>query len=168
MSYVLSLLAIFLTACKFHGRLTFKLEDYLLLPDDFGAVEGRQLDMTVTDKAEVLGLSECTQNFCEAQDIDERRSMFAGICIEEMAGNIVDYGFDDGKKHFVDVRVIVDGERVIIRIRDDCRPFDPKKQAELYRSEDPTAHIGIRLCRKIATEFNYVNVLKLNNLIIKI
>ena len=85
-----------------------------------------------------------------------------------MAGNIVDYGFDDGKKHFVDVRVIVDGRQVIIRLRDDCRPFDPKKQVELYNSEDPAAHIGIRLCRKIATEFNYVNILKLNNLIIKI
>ncbi len=162
------LLTIFFIACRHCGRITFRLEDYLLLPDDFGAAEDKQLDMTVTSKAEVLGLSERTQTFCESQGIDTRRSMFAGICIEEMAGNIVDYGFGDGKKHFVDVRVIVDGEQVIIRLRDDCRPFDPKKQVELYNSEDPTAHIGIRLCRKIATEFNYINVLKLNNLIIKI
>lgn len=139
-----------------------------MLPDDFGVSADKQLDITVTSKAEVLGLSERTQNFCETHDIDNRRSMFAGICIEEMAGNIVDYGFDDGKKHFVDVRVIVDGEQVIIRLRDDCRAFDPKKQAELYHSEDPAAHIRIKLCRKIATEFNYVNVLKLNNLIVKI
>ena len=103
-----------------------------------------------------------------ASGIDARRSMFAGVCIEEMAGNIVDYGFDDGKDHFVDVRVIVKGEQVIIRLRDDCRPFDPKKQVELYNPEDPAAHIGIRLVRKIATTFDYVNVLKLNNLIVKI
>ena len=50
---------------------------------------------------------------------------------------------DDGKKRFVDVRVIIKGE-------------------------DPTAHIGIRLIKKISTEFEYVNVLKLNNLIVKI
>ena len=50
----------------------------------------------------------------------------------------------------------------------DCRPFDPKKQVEIYNPEDPAAHIGIRLCKKISTEFNYVNALKLNNLIIKI
>ncbi|MBQ6298092.1 MAG: hypothetical protein IJK81_10500 [Selenomonadaceae bacterium] len=53
-------------------------------------------------------------------------------------------------------------------MRDDCRPFDPKKWAEINNPEDPAAHIGIRLCKKISTEFDYVNVLKLNNLIVKI
>lgn len=162
------LLTIFFITCWHCGRIATRLEDYLLLPEKFGTAKDKQLDITVTTKEEVLGLSERTQNFCENKGIDVKRSMFAGICIEEMAGNIVDYGFSDGKKHFVDVRVIVDGQQVIIRIRDDCRSFDPKKQVELYNSEDPAAHIGIRLCRKIATEFNYVNVLKLNNLIIKI
>ncbi len=55
-----------------------------------------------------------------ARRLDNRRSMFVGICIEEIAGNIVDYGFGDGKKHFVDVRIIVNGEQIIIRLRDDC------------------------------------------------
>ena len=168
LNYAAYMLTIFFITCRHCGRITFRLEDYLLLPEKFGTAKDKQLDITVTSKEEVLGLSERTQTFCEEQGIDARRSMFAGICIEEMAGNIVDYGFDDGKKHFVDVRVIVGGEQVIIRIRDDCRSFDPKKQVELYHSEDPAAHIGIKLCRKIATEFNYVNVLKLNNLIIKI
>ena len=65
-------------------------------------------------------------------------------------------------------RVIIKSAQVIIRLRDDCRPFDPKKQAELFNPEDPASHIGIRLVRKMATEFDYVNVLKLNNLLIKI
>ena len=165
--FALALTVFFIT---FHhcGRITFRLEDYLLLPEGFDVANDKQLNITVTNKAEVLGLSERAQNFCEENGIDGRRSMFAGICIEEMAGNIVEYGFDDGKKHFVDVRAIIKGAQVIIRIRDDCKPFDPKKQVELYNSEDPTAHIGIRLVRKISTEFNYVNVLKLNNLIVKI
>ena len=166
--YVAILLMIFFVTCCHCGRITFKIEDYLLLPKDFDVPEDSQLDITVTTKAEVLGLSERAQAFCEAQGIDGRRSMFAGVCIEEMAGNIVDYGFDDGRKHFVDVRVIVKSEQVIIRLRDDCRPFDPKKQAEIFNPDDPTAHIGIRLVRQMATEFNYVNVLKLNNLLIKI
>ena len=168
LNQVAYVLAVFVITCRYHKRITFKLEDYLLLPEDFDVPEDRCLDITVTSKSEVLGLSETAQDFCKDKGIDERRSMFAGICIEEMAGNIVDYGFDDGKKHFVDVRVIVDGEQVIIRLRDDCRPFDPKKQAELYNPDDPASHIGIRLCGKIATHFDYVNVLKLNNLIIKI
>ena len=168
LSYVAFLLVIFFITCRHCGRITFRLEDYLLLPEDFDVSKDKQLNITVTNKTEVLGLSKRAQNFCEEHGIDNRRSMFAGICIEEMAGNIVDYGFDDGKKHFVDVRVIVDGERVIIRIRDDCRQFDPKKWVEIHNPEDPAAHIGIRLVKKFSTEFNYINVLKLNNLIIKI
>ncbi|MBR6888370.1 MAG: ATP-binding protein [Selenomonadaceae bacterium] len=168
LSYAAFLLTIFFITCRHCGRITFKLEDYLLLPEDFDVAKDKQLNITVTNKAEVMGLSEQTQKFCEDCGIDEKRSMFAGICIEEMAGNIVDYGFDDGKKHFVDVRVIVKGEQVIIRLRDDCRPFDPRKWAEIHNPEDPAAHIGIRLVKKISTEFDYVNVLKLNNLIVKI
>ena len=159
---------IFFITCYFHRRITFNLEDYLLLPKSFDVPEDKQLDITITSKDEVLDLSDRAQVFCESHGIDTRRSMFAGICIEEMAGNIVDYGFDDGKKHFVDIRAIVNGEQIIIRMRDDCRPFDPKKQVELLNPADPVSHIGIRLVHKIATDFEYVNVLKLNNLIIKL
>ena len=166
--YAALVLVVFFITCRYCGRITFRLADYLLLPEGFDVPKDKQLNITVTTKSEVLGLSERAQNFCEACGIDGRRSMFAGVCIEEMAGNIVDYGFDDGKKHFVYIRVIVKGGQVILRMRDDCRTFDPKKQAELLNSEDPTAHIGIRLVRKMATEFDYVNVLKLNNLLIKI
>ena len=167
LNQVAYVLIVFVVTCRFHKRITFKLEDYLLLPDEFDVLEENRLDITVTSKSEVVGLSERTQDFCKAKGIEERRSMFAGICIEEMAGNIVDYGFGDDK-HFVDVRVIVKGEQVIIRIRDDCRPFDPKKWMEIHNPEDPAAHIGIRLVKSISTKFDYVNVLKLNNLIIKL
>ena len=168
LSYAAFLLAIFIMTCHHCGRITFKLEDYLVLPEGFDVLEDSHLDITVTSKGEVLGLSERAQDFCKVKGIDGRRSMFAGICIEEMAGNIVDYGFDDGKKHFIDVRIIIKGDRVIIRMRDDCRPFDPKKWEEIHNPEDPAAHIGIRLVKSISTEFDYVNVLKLNNLIVKI
>ena len=166
--HVAYLLLIFCVTCYYHGRITFKLEDLLLLPKDFDVPENNQLDITVTSEAEALDLSQRTQTFCESCGIDERRSMFASICIKEMAYNIVDYGFDDGKKHFIDIRVIVKDNQVIIRMRDDCRPFDPRKWEEIHNPDDPTAHIGIRLVHKISTEFDYVNVLKLNNLHIKL
>ena len=168
LSYVASLIMIFCIVCYHCGRITFKLDDYLLLPKDFDVPEDRQLSITVTSMDEVIDLSERAQAFCESQGIEERRSKLSGLCIEEMAGNIVDYGFNDGKKHFVDIRIIIKGEQVILRLRDDCRPFNPKKWAELYNPDDPFSHIGIRIVHKMSTEFDYVNVLKLNNLLIKL
>ena len=162
------LLTIFFVTCYHCGRITFKLDDYLLLPKDFDVPADKQLNITVTSMDEVIDLSERAQAFCESQGIEERRSKLSGLCIEEMAGNIVDYGFNDGKKHFVDIRIIIKGEQVILRLRDDCRPFNPKKWAELYNPDDPFSHIGIRIVHKMSTEFDYVNVLKLNNLLIKL
>ena len=162
------LFASIVITCIHHKRLTFKPEDYLLLPADFDVPEDKQLNITVTTAAEVLNLAERAQTFCAAHGVDVKRSMYAGICIEEMAGNIVAHGFDDGKKHFVAVRLLISGNEVIIRLSDDCKSFDPKKWQEIYNPDDPSSHIGIRLVCKIATKFDYVNLLKLNSLLIKI
>ena len=63
------LLTIFFITCRHCGRITFRLEDYLLLPDDFDVAEDRCLDITVTNKAEVLGLSEAAQEFCNVSSL---------------------------------------------------------------------------------------------------
>ena len=94
--------------------------------------------------------------------------MYASICVEEMVYNIFEHGFNDGKKHSIDIRILIKGEEITLRIRDDCRPFNPKKWYEIYNPEDVTKHIGIRLVAKMAKEIKYVNVMNLNNLIIKI
>ena len=162
------LLAIIFGVWIYYKKITFKLEDILLLPKDFGSPENPQMNMTVNFKDDDLSVSEVVEVFLEKHNISRKKTMYSAICVEEMVKNIFEHGFNDGKKHSIDIRIIIKGENVIIRIRDDCRAFNPKKWYEIYNSEDPTAHIGIRLVNKMAYEFNYINVLKLNNLIIKI
>ena len=155
------LLAIIFGVCIYYKKITFKLENILLLPKDFGSPENPQMNMTVNFKDDDLSVSEVVEVFLEKHNISRKKTMYAAICVEEMVKNIF-------KKHSIDIRIVVKGENAIIRIRDDCRAFNPKKWYEIYNSEDVTAHIGIRLVSKMAHEFNYINVLKLNNLIIKI
>ncbi len=76
------LLTIFFLTYRHCGRITFRLEDYLLLPEDFDVPENRQLNITVTSMEEVIDLSKRAQAFCESQGIDERRSKLSGLCIE--------------------------------------------------------------------------------------
>ena len=162
------LLAIIFGVWIYYKKITFQPEDMLLLPKEFGSPENPQMNMTVNFKDDDLSVSEVVEVFLEKNNISRKKTMYAAICVEEMVKNIFEHGFNDGKKHSIDIRIIIKGENVIIRIRDDCRAFNPKKWYEIYNSEDPTAHIGIRLVNKMAHEFNYINVLKLNNLIIKI
>ena len=67
---------------------------------------------------------------------------------------------------------MAEGIRQVVELEDPTGKIDFEtvrpNGLKIRRVRVPFGVIGIRLCRKIATEFNYVNVLKLNNLIIKI
>ena len=83
------------------------LEKLMFLPDGFGVPEEDCISVFVTSMEEVVGLSQKIGDFCAAHGVDRRRSYFASLCVEEMAGNTVEYGFADGKKHSIDIRVIL-------------------------------------------------------------
>ncbi len=118
---------------------------------------------------EVVDVSRQIQQFCLERGVDPRRALLAGLSMEEMAGNIVEHGFGkDGRKHAVDVRVVHKNDDVILRIKDDCVPFDPSERQKLAEGEDVTKNIGIRMVFGIAEEVRYQNILGLNVLTIRI
>ncbi len=96
--------------------------------------------------------------------------MLVGLCIEEMAGNIVRYGFGpDRRERSIDLRLVFRAGGSLIRIRDNCVLFDPVHYLELHRQEeDPAAHLGIRMVMQSVTEAVYLNALGLNNLSLKL
>ena len=59
---------------------------------------------------------------------------------------------------------------MLIRIRDNCKDFDPVKYLEMNREkmDDPGSHIGIRMTLKMVKNVQYVNSLGLNNLTLEI
>lgn len=59
---------------------------------------------------------------------------------------------------------MIEEDKRIVRIRDNCVNFDPTKYLELHRSDDPVAHIGLRMVMGMVKEANYINTLGLNNL----
>jgi anti-sigma regulatory factor (Ser/Thr protein kinase) len=80
-----------------------------------------------------------------------------------MAGNIVTHGFSkDAKKHSVDIRVIHKGDEIILRMRDNCKAFDPASRAKIMEQDDAGKNVGIRLVYKIAKDVSYQNLLGLN------
>ena len=64
------------------------------------------------------------------------------------------------------LRIIAGDEDAMLRIRDNCRNFDPVKYLELHQSDDPVAHIGIRMVMKLVKDAKYENSLGLNNLLL--
>ncbi len=115
----------------------------LLQPDSFDVSEEDVLDITVTSMDEVVALSRAVWDFCDAHGCDPRRRFLLSLAVEEMAGNVIEHGFSqDRKHHSIDLRVISKGDDFILRIRDDCLIFDPVKQLELFSDDDPRTTWG--------------------------
>ena len=151
------------------GHFPRSLTDFLALPDDFGVPDSQRLDLSITSGGDVVNTSQAVMDFCAAHGVSPRQSFIAGLCLEEMAGNVVDYGFEQKKRHSADVRVVYTPEELTLRISDDCRPFDPQARAEMIANEeDAASNIGIRLVHRLASEMSYQSIIGLNVLTIKL
>ncbi len=145
------------------------LEDIMAIPGGFGATEMERIDITVRNMEEVIGISRQVMEFCEKRGIDKRRTNLAGLCLEEMAGNVISHGFTkDQKKHSVDIRVVHSGNEVIMRIRDNCRAFNPSEYAEKMEMDELGKNVGIHLVWKMAKNISYQNLLGMNVLTMRI
>ena len=145
------------------------MEELMVIPEEFGVPEQERMDLSLMSMDEVVNISEGIQNFCLEKGIDSRRSHLAGLFMEEMAGNVILHGFSkDKKKHTVDIRVVHKNEDLILRIKDDCVPFDPAERLKMVDPDDITKNIGIRMVYSMTENIDYQNILGLNVLTLRI
>ena len=145
------------------------MEELMVIPDGFGAGADERLDLSVRSMGDVVKVSDAVWAFCKRRGVSNRSTFLAALSMEEMVGNVVDHGFTkDKRSHSVDVRVVHKDGDVILRIKDDCVPFDPHERQSLAESDDPLKNIGIRMVFKMAKDVQYQNILGLNVLTIRI
>ncbi|MBP3872830.1 MAG: ATP-binding protein [Lachnospiraceae bacterium] len=167
---IICILVIILFAYLEKKRFPGSIDDLMMIPDDFGPSELDRIDISVRGMEDVENVSTQVEGFGTMRGIDHRRALFASVALEEMAGNIVEHGFTKDKrpKHIIDIRVIHRGDDVILRMRDDCLPFDPSKRELLLEPEDKAHNVGIRLVYKISKKVEYQNLLGCNVLTVTI
>ena len=162
------LIAIFVYTCLFNRHFPSCLDDWLFLRKDFGVSDDDRLELVVESMDAALSTSEKVQDFCTRHALPQKTCVFAALSIEEMAGNVVRHGFSaDSKAHQVIVSVVLKNDSLLLRIKDDCIPFDPKDRASQFSDENPEKNIGIRLVMNLAHDVTYQNLLGLNVLTIR-
>ena len=170
---IVSQLAVFavilLIAWKRHGGVSFSAETLSMLDQNCGARAQDCFDGIIPDLNTAVAVSEQIQAFCKDRGVDARTSYFIGLCVEEMTTNIILHGFTKDKRpHNIDVRLVVKDTGRLIRVRDNCVQFDPTTYLDLHKTDDPAAHIGIRMVMATVTEANYIHTLGLNNLTLRL
>ena len=148
-------------------RLPKNMMELMVIPQTFGVRKEDRLDITVRNMDEVVRVSRQVQSFCREKGVDDRRTYFASLMVEEMAGNIVLHGFrKDQKQHSADLRIAYKNGDLILRIKDDCIPFDPAERRKIVDPDDITKNIGIRMVYSLAKDIQYQNILGMNALTI--
>ncbi len=84
------------------------------------------LRLTLANNLAALpGLMETVNRFLERQAVPPEAVFRVNLAIEEIATNIIKYGYDDDAPHAVAVDITLDPDAVRLRFEDDGRPFDP-------------------------------------------
>ena len=150
-------------------RIPHNIEDMMAIPERIGVGSEERIDISVTTEEEVLDVSMKINDFCKKRGIDNRRAFLSSLCMEEMAGNIVQHGFSkDSKEHSIDIRVVHKDDDIILRIRDNCSAFDPSEYNKVMLYDDIGKNIGIRIVYGIAEKVDYQNLLGMNVLTIRL
>ena len=165
---ILCALVVIVDAWLTRGRFPRNLEELMAIPERIGVPESERIDISVNSMAEVVNVSRRISDFCLERGVDRRRAYFAGLCMEEMAGNVIKHGFEKGGKNQIDIRAVHKGDDVILRIRDNCTAFNPTERANAMEPGEMGKNIGIRMVYRIAGDVSYQNLLGLNVLTIRI
>lgn len=90
------------------------------------------------------------------------------VALEELLGNTIRYGYDDGQEHEIRIEVVVADPEVKVTLTDDARPFDPTQVPEPARpgslAEAPTGGLGILMVRRLVQDMRYRRAGNVNTL----
>ena len=155
-------------ACIFNRHFPKNTDEWLLFRKEFGVEAQDRLVMPLRSVDDVVNTAKTVQAFCLDRGLSKKTSYYSALCLEEMAGNVVTHGFGkDDKPHLIEARAVCKDSLLILRIKDDCVPFDPLERAKQMNPDDPMKNIGIRLAVGLADETTYQNMLGLNVFTIK-
>ena len=140
------------------------------MDESFFVRPGDVIDYPILTKEDCALASEQIVLFCRGHKLDEKKCFLAGLCAEELTTNAIKHGTSLRQAiRSVDIRVVIDGEDVIIRTRDNGRPFNLKRFSERLAEEDKLEKgTGIRILINAAKNVSYYRTCGINTTIITV
>ena len=161
---------IYIVICLHMKKIPRRLDDILLLPENFGGAPEDNLYAHIDTVDETIKESKRVENFCADHGTDAHFANNMAVVLEEMAVNVIKNGkVKNNGHHGVDYRLHKDEDSYILSFRDLCEYFNP---VEWYKANHDSLSgsegLGIRIITGIASDIRYFNVFNSNNIIIKV
>ncbi len=129
---------------------------------------GSSVEFTITNRDQIGQMQDAVVNFCKEQGMDQKQTYHVHLFFEELCVLIMEHGFDDKKKHSIDLRIYKDQDHFILRTRDDCKALSAADQKAIYEEAKEGKFMGIQMVVKLAKNVQYINSIAINNFIITI
>ena len=163
----LSLIAVFYILRNKEGK-TFS-DKMLLMPRDFGTTEENEIAVIASSTKEIDDLSKIAIAFAMEHGADKKRAKSYGLITEELSTFLAEHGFNDGKEHHINARLVAKNDDLIIRMRDDCKPLNLKDYYQkIQDNQEQEKELSLAIIFKAAKDVKYTATFGANNLIVRI
>ena len=163
-------LTLYIIMCVKEKTFITSFEKLIALPKDYGVPEDHYVCCYAKTIEDICEFVRNVQDFCLRKNIDSHRAFVTALCIEELARICKIYCLAEEDKGQT-IRVFIDQmDKVVIRLRNDGKPFnmDRRQCLDNIDENDPTSRIGIRLAFSMAEEISYQATYGMNNITIKL
>ena len=125
-----------------------------------------ELRLTITNQEQAISASEQVNELCLKNGFSKKHAFLTALTVEELAINCITHGFIDNKAHRLELRTVITNDKLILRLRDDGRPFDLTERYKMINPDDLTRNIGLRIIFANADEVSYNSAMNMNNVCI--
>ena len=115
--------------------------------------------MLKNEVAEVKRMQTFLFSVCSELSIDDATYRSINLALEEAVVNVINYAYAKGKRGHVEISSRVEGNRLLLTIKDSGAPFDPTQAAEADTTTDlrrrAIGGLGIYLVRNLMDDMKY-------------
>jgi serine/threonine-protein kinase RsbW len=124
------------------------------------------------DYEELKILNQSVRTFLGSINVSVKTIYKINLILEEMITNIIKYGYDDNKKHEVELNINITTKHIRIRIIDDGKEFDsimsPSPETGLPLEKIKLGGLGIFIVKNVSSNIKYKRHKKKNVLRVKL
>jgi anti-sigma regulatory factor (Ser/Thr protein kinase) len=110
----------------------------------------------VNDLSEIARVTDLVESFGAEHAFSNSVIVALNVSLDEILNNIISYGYDDGGRHYIDVRLALGSGGVEVIVEDDGKPFDPVSvQTPRPRSETEVGGVGLHFVKSLMDQLDY-------------
>ncbi len=118
------------------------------------------LELTIeNDLAQLAVVRDQVESFAKRENLSHEVGFAAKLALEELLTNTISYGYGDKSAQFIEIRLEVRGDHLIIRTADDGMAFDPRTAKEPNTQSSlkdrEIGGLGVHLIKNLMDGFEY-------------